>query len=86
MPSLEELASLMGPSFSSPHPFTNLAFDTDYWTATTMEADTAKAFVIAFPVAGAPTVTGIDKGAAAPRRWCVRGGAGYTGGQSDLVP
>jgi hypothetical protein len=54
VPSYEEIASLTEPSFPSSHPFTNVAFDTNYWTATTVDSVTSTALVITFPVVGAP--------------------------------
>lgn len=77
LPTVEELASLVDPTQTSPslpngHPFINVQ-SYNYWSATTLDMVTDWAWSVHF---GIGTVNGNDK-VHAFYVWCVRGGHGY---------
>jgi hypothetical protein len=78
-PTVEELASLVDPSQTSPslangHPFTNVDTSRAYWTSTTVPNRPSAAEIILFSEG---VVNGIDKTSlVALHVWCVRGRQG----------
>jgi len=86
LPKVEELASLLDPSQSSPalpvkNPFLpglRGGWSGDiFWTGTTIGVSSKKAYTVDFRQSGA--IGGSDKNYDKLRSWCVRGGAGYNG-------
>lgn len=80
IPTMEELASLVDPTQSSPalpsgHPFSNVQ-STFYWTVTTVAGDPNGAWLVSFINGG---VVGQNKLTPNSRVWCVRGGQGFDG-------
>lgn len=82
MPTVEELASLVDPSVSSPgptlpngHPFIYNVQSITYWSATTTVGDTTYAWAVVFSNGGVFGFDKTDNGYV----WCVRGGQAYDG-------
>jgi hypothetical protein len=76
LPSVEELSSLMDPSQPNPglppgNPFRGITH-VGFWTATTIENDASRAYVVD-PVDG--SLGGVLKSNTSQRVWCVRGGS-----------
>jgi len=78
LPTVEELASLVDPSQSSPalpsgHPFSSSVQSAYYWSSTTYASDTGGAWGVGFYDGGvkAPPIS------ATLYVWCVRGGQGH---------
>jgi hypothetical protein len=81
LPTIQELASLVDPTQSSPalpsgHPFSNVqsnVLSSLYWSATTLASNTSLAWGVRLDDGG---VDGGDKTIHALHVWCVRGGQG----------
>ena len=83
LPTVEELASLMGGRLPSGHPFT--VVNTNYWTITTDTTPTTLTGGRAWIVNTAGNVVkGQSKSAPNRLAWCVRGGQGHDG--NDAMP
>jgi Protein of unknown function (DUF1566) len=79
LPTIQELASLIDPTQANPalplgHPFTNIATDDLYWSATT--GTTIPPYSVGFGGNGEVTFGGGGGGDASNHVWCVRGGQG----------
>jgi len=75
-PTVQELASLIdptvpfpGPTLPSGHPFSNVQFPFEYWSATTFTGAASSAWFVFFGV----VVVGIDDKPLFKFVWCVRG-------------
>ena len=82
LPTIQELASLVdptqSPSLPSGHPFTNVSFNSFYWSATTANFNTAFAWNILFDSGGVENIDPKGGGTVFSFNsvWCVRGGSG----------
>ncbi len=77
LPTIEELASLVEPTQTSPalpmgHPFANVQLDI-YWSATTNDNTTTSAWVMGMAGGG----MGVQDKGIQYHAWCVRGGRGH---------